>query len=141
MSLLYLADANILSERHRPRPNPGVVAAMQRHEHEIAMGAPVWHEMLFGARRLPPSRRRARLEQYLEGVRRNFPILPYDTSAAEWHAAERARLTALGRTPPFVDGQIASIAYTNDLTLVTANVADFAQFRGLRVEDWRSAET
>jgi tRNA(fMet)-specific endonuclease VapC len=38
--------------------------------------------------------------------------------------------------PPFADGQIASIAATRDLTLVTANVADFERFEGLRVEDW-----
>jgi tRNA(fMet)-specific endonuclease VapC len=140
MSLLYLADANVLSERHKPRPNFGVLAAMRRHEYEIATAAPVFHELLFGVQRLPPSRRRIRLEEYFEGVSRRFAILPYDTRAAEWHAAERARLVGLGRTPPFVDGQIAAIAYTNDLTLVTANVADFSIFRGLRVEDWRSPE-
>jgi predicted nucleic acid-binding protein len=42
-------------------------------------------------------------------------------AAAEWHAAERARLAALGKTPPFVDGQITAIAYANSLTLVTLN--------------------
>jgi tRNA(fMet)-specific endonuclease VapC len=141
VSPLYLADTNVLSEGGMPRPNPGVVAAMQRHQHQIVTAAPAWQELLFGVHRLPPSRRRVRLELLLDDLRREFPILPYDTAAAEWHATERARLTALGRTPPFVDGQIAAIAYTNDLTLVTANVADFTLFRGLRVEDWRSTET
>ncbi len=63
-------------------------------------------------------------------------VLPYDQMAAEWHAAERARLGAVGLTPPFVDGQIAAVAHVNDLTLVTANTRDFAHFEGLRIEDW-----
>jgi len=51
---------------------------------------------------------------------------------------ERARLAALGRTLPFVGGQIAAIARTNNLVLVTANAVDFRDFAGLTIEDWRS---
>jgi tRNA(fMet)-specific endonuclease VapC len=88
---------------------------------------------------LPPSSRRRALEQYLNDVvRATLPILPYDHAAAEWHAAERVRLANIGKTPPYVDGQIAAIARMNDLTLVTANAADFVNFADLRVEDWRS---
>jgi tRNA(fMet)-specific endonuclease VapC len=138
-SVRYLLDANALSEPTRVRPNRGVVDRIERHRAESATGAPAWHEMWFGARRLPPSAKRRQLEEYMDNiVAAGLPILPYDTAAADWHAAERARLTALGRTPPFVDGQLAAIAQTNGLVLVTANVADFRIFEGLRVEDWRS---
>jgi tRNA(fMet)-specific endonuclease VapC len=70
-------------------------------------------------------------------VRATMPILDYDEIAAEWHAAERARLVARGDTPPFADGQIAAIAKVHDLTLVTFNDADFKRFDGLRIEVWR----
>ena len=66
----------------------------------------------------------------------SFPILDYDQRAADWHALERARLVASGRTPPFVDGQIAAIARVNELILVTSNKADFTGFRGLQVKTW-----
>lgn len=66
----------------------------------------------------------------------NFPVLEYDREAADWHALERARLSASGRTPPFTDGQIAAIAHVNDLILVTGNSRDFEGFQGLRLEDW-----
>ncbi len=66
----------------------------------------------------------------------SFPILEYDSAAAEWHAAERARLEKAGETPPFVDGQIAAIASVNYLVLVTANEADFRRFNGLQVQSW-----
>ena len=112
---------------------------MRQHWEVAATAALVYHEMVFGARRLASGRTRAAIERYLDQVvRATLPILPYDTAAAAWHAAERARLSALGQVPPFVDGQIAAIACTNGLTVVTANVADFRLFDGLDVEDWRA---
>ena len=65
-----------------------------------------------------------------------MPILPYDTLAAEYHAAERARLAGLGKTPSFVDGQIAAVAHANELVLVTVNLSDFREFRDVQLEDW-----
>jgi len=88
---------------------------------------------------LPPSKKRRAIEKYLlEVVAPTVPILPYDASAAEWHASERARLTRLGRTPPFVDGQIAAVARLNGLEVVTTNVEDYLDFEGITVRDWRS---
>src|SRR5436190_936997 len=65
-----------------------------------------------------------------------FPVLPYSGAAAAWHARERARLEAEGFPRPFADGQVAAIAATEDLVLVTRNVEDFAGYRRLRVESW-----
>lgn len=110
---------------------------LQAHDLEIAIPSPVWHELRFGCARLPRSNRRATIERYLEDVvLPNFPIIEYDQQAADWHARERARLAALGRTPPFVDGQIAGISKVQGLTLVTRNVSDFSFFEGLRVHNW-----
>jgi tRNA(fMet)-specific endonuclease VapC len=39
-------------------------------------------------------------------------------------------------TKAFSDGQIASIATSNDLILVTNNVADFQYFENLKIENW-----
>ena len=63
-------------------------------------------------------------------------ILPYDERAAEWQAEERARLEKAGRQTPFVDAQIAAVAVTNGIPIVTANLADFAAFRGLGLQNW-----
>ena len=77
------------------------------------------------------------IERYIEDVvLESFPILEYGWEAADWHARERARLNAVGRTPSFVDGQIAAIAHSNALVLVTSNTVDFRAFDGLRVENW-----
>jgi tRNA(fMet)-specific endonuclease VapC len=137
VSINYLLDTNVVSEPLRPRPNPKVLARLKSHEEELAVASPVWHELWFGCQRLSASAKRTAIERYLnEVVAISMPILPYDQAAAEWHAAERARLTALGKTPPFVDGQIMAIAYSNSLTLVTLNPSDYKEFAEVKVENW-----
>lgn len=134
----FLLDTNALSEAVRPAPNARLMERLAAHHAECATAAPVWNELVYGCRRLPESARRRALERYIfEVLRPHLSVLPYDQRAAEWHASEQARLEPLGRTPPFVDGQIAAIASTNGLTLVTANAPDFAGFEGLHLEDWR----
>ncbi len=133
--LRYLLDTNILSERARRRPDPGVQSRLHAHKHEVCTAAPILHELQYGLARMPDGVRKQRLTRYLERVLL-LEILPYDRDAARWHAEERARLTRRGRVPPFVDGQIAAVAATNGLTLVTRNTDDFDDFTNLSVEDW-----
>lgn len=138
MTRRYLLDTNILAEPLRPKPDDQILEKLKRHEKEIAIASVVWHEMWFGCYRLPMSARRGAIETYLtQVVAPAIPILPYDRAAAEWHARERARLAAIGTTPPFADGMIAAVARTNDLTLVTLNVADFQSFDELRCVNWQ----
>ncbi len=138
MTLRYLLDTNILSYAFRSSPDSAVVRKLREHEGEIATAAPVWHELRFGCGLMPESSRRAALERFLgDVILPNVPILDYDRPAAEWHAAERVRL-GRGGTPPFVDGQIAAIAFVNGLTLVTDNEADFRRFERLDIENWVS---
>jgi tRNA(fMet)-specific endonuclease VapC len=133
----YLLDTNVLSESVKTAPQKTVLKSIKRHQHEIVTAAPVWHELYFGCQRLPVSRKREILEKYLNDViKPNMIILPYDELAAEWHAKERARLSSMGNTPSFVDGQIASIAKVNGLILVTRNIADFKKFSKLKLENW-----
>lgn len=133
----FLLDTSIVSAPIAKVPNLDVLAQLQEHGPACAIPSPVWHELLFGCRRLPRGRRRNALEAYLEEVvHTTLPILPYDEAAATWHAGERARLAAAGQTAPFVDGQIAAVAAVHGLTLVTANTADFRKFRGVTLVDW-----
>jgi len=134
----YLLDTNILSEAIKPIPSINVLNRLQQHRNEMGICSPVWHELLFGAYRLPVSAKREKLERYLYQVVRQLPILPYDLESAEWYAQKRARLTQMGKTAPFIDGQIAAIAKVNQLILVTANVKDYDYFPEVVVENWFS---
>lgn len=136
----YLVDANVLSEALKTAPDKSVMKMFEKWENEIVTAAPVWHELQFGCRRLPRSRKREVIASFLNDiVKRTMLILPYDDRAAEWHARERARLSSKGSTPSFVDGQIAAISVVNGLILITRNVNDFKEFIRLKVQNWHSA--
>jgi tRNA(fMet)-specific endonuclease VapC len=137
VTLKFLLDTTIVSAPIAKEPNRRVVKKLEQQSDHCAIAAPVWHELTYGASRLPPGKRRTALEEYLHRVvRSSFPILAYDESAAEWHGRERARLEEDGRAPPFVDGQIAAIAFTHGLVLVSANTRDFRAFADLETADW-----
>lgn len=138
-ALKYLLDTNVLSEPVRALPDGGVLARLKKAGELVATSAINWHELHHGLALLPPSRKRESVAAWLDTLREaRLPVLPYSDEAAEWHAAERARLAAKGLTPPFADGQIAAVAHVHALTLVTRNVADFKHFSGLKIQNWFS---
>ncbi|MBI9084704.1 MAG: type II toxin-antitoxin system VapC family toxin [Desulfobacterales bacterium] len=133
----FLLDTNVLSEAINTTPNLNVLKMMELHQGEIATAAPVWHELRYGSERLGKSKKKEILETFLQGaILPNVPILPYDQRAAEWHAQKRASLSSMGKTPSFVDGQIAAIAFVNGLVMVTRNGSDFQCLEDLRIANW-----
>jgi len=137
VGITYLVDTNIVSEMMKPRPNQNAFNKWHIEKGKTAIAAVTWHELLFGTFQLPSSRRRTSYMDFLHRqLLTTMPVLVYDQVAAEWHAQERARLTLVRRPPAFADGQIAAIAATNELILVTRNVSDFTDFSDLIVENW-----
>lgn len=139
MRVTHLLDTNILSALYRARPGDPLHARVDEMEGALAIATPVWHELRYGCGLLEEGRRKEALRRFLEEVvRPTCAILPYDPAAADWHAEARIRQHRIGKPAPFVDGQIAAIAFVNDLVLVTDNVSDFEAFPTLRVENWLS---
>lgn len=135
--MLYLLDTNIISNLMRPAVDFDLARSVQENTGECAIPSPVWHELLFGVYRLPESKRRASFERFLfDFLMTRFPIVDYDKKAAERHAEERARLTKSGKTPSYINGQIAAIGLELDMTVITRNTKDFTIFNGLRVSRW-----
>ena len=136
----FLLDTSTVSAAMWKVPDPGVLAKLGEHGGECAISAQVWHELQYGVGRLARGKRRIILETFLgEVINPTLPILPYDERAAEWLAEERVRLEKAGKQSPVVDGQIASVAATNGIPVVTANLSDFSIFKGLAVHNWVSS--
>lgn len=135
--LIYLLDSNILSEPTKPQPHRHVVDLLDEHAHHVAMSVITWHELLYGCKRLPNGKKKTRLLRYFEElIAPNVPILPFTRDMALWLADERSRLAGVGRSKPFVDGQIAATAAVEGMTLVTRNTKDFVDYEGLQFENW-----
>jgi tRNA(fMet)-specific endonuclease VapC len=133
----YLLDTNVISEAIKTAPHQHVMHKLEQHQEEIATATPVWHELRYGCNRLPVSKKRSLIEAYLtQVVWQTMAIFPYDAAAADWHAEQRARLVAAGKSPSFVDGQIAAVAAVNELTLVSRNAKDYEHFTGINVQNW-----
>ncbi len=64
----YLLDTNVVSECVKTGPNEFVFHMLERHQHEIVTAAPVLHELQYGCRRLPRSRKRRIIESFLNDV-------------------------------------------------------------------------
>ncbi len=72
------------------------------------------------------------MESYLA----NHPNLDFDSGAARAFGELRADLERKGTTIGAYDLQIAAIALTHDLTLVTHNTREFGRVPNLTLEDW-----
>jgi tRNA(fMet)-specific endonuclease VapC len=135
--IVYLLDTNILSEPAKKNPDSNVMQLFEEHDGQFATSAIVWHELNYGCAALPDSKRKSELQSYLSTLANNgLLILPYDHSAAEWFAQQRAVLKVCGKTAAYVDGEIAAVAVVNNLTLVSRNTDDFQFFEGLIIENW-----
>lgn len=66
MKIQFLLDSNIISEPCRPMPNTNVLNKLHLHRAEVAVASIVVHEMLYGCLRLPQSKRRDLLGQYIQ---------------------------------------------------------------------------
>ncbi len=139
MNALYLLDTNIISEPLKLIPDQNVLDGLKMNEGNTVICSPVLHELQYGMERLPKSKKKILILEYINNVIiPSLPILPYGSEAAVNHAGLRAKLEAEGRIIGFVDSQIASIAMTNNLILVTRNLKDFENIEGLQLENWFS---
>lgn len=63
-------------------------------------------------------------------------VLSYGAKAAHWRAEQDAKLRHSGLPRPLHEAQIAAVAASQNLTLITRNLRDFEPYEGLRLENW-----
>lgn len=141
MNKAYLLDTNIVSEFTRERPNKNVIALYEARKNICAISATSFQELVYGAEKMPEGKRKNSIKIFIENLKNNIEIIPYDGFAAEICGRLSGQCSAEGKTLPYADTQIAATAIANGMVLVTHNTQDFSQATErsfLRVEDWFS---
>ncbi|UCE31578.1 MAG: type II toxin-antitoxin system VapC family toxin [Burkholderiales bacterium] len=127
---MYLLDTNVVSELMRPRPHSAVVSWLDvRSAAELWVSAVTVADIWLGIQLISDAGRRAQLAEAVEAVfEDDFEdrCLPFDALAAVHYAAIVSHRTASGRPISVEEAQIAAIARSCDLTVVTRNMRDFA---------------
>ncbi len=132
----YLLDTCVISELVKLQPNEKVVNWLKAQpEVSLFLSSITFGEIQKGISKLPAGRKRRALQDWLdhdltERFRRR--ILPVDTRAAVTWGRIRAEAEAKGKSIPVIDGLIAAIGMTNDMTVATRNVKDMPD-GGVRV--------
>lgn len=140
MKKIYLLDTNVISEVTRPVPDEKLLANLEFHHDTCAISTITWFELLKGVELLEDGQKKDKLHSFLfDYVLPSFEVVTYDLHAADINANLVAKLIKLGKTPPILDTQIASIAIANNMVLVTQNTKDFEVFATedvLMLESW-----
>lgn len=132
-----LIDASVLIEHERGRVDLEQHLA-GREQEKFFLSVVTASELLHGVHRATDPNVRARRSAFVEAVLERFPLLSVDLATARAHARLWAGLMAEGRLIGPHDLWIAATCLAHGLTMVTANVREFARVPGLAVESWAS---
>lgn len=134
---MYLFDTDFVVELLRGRLAASADARLRRvpvaqqHISSVTLS-----ELVYGARRSArPAHHLNMIETVLLPCVR---LVTFDAGAAYLAGTLRARLEHDGEPLSFPDLQIAAMAMSNELVLVTGNARHFARVPGLRIENWLS---
>ncbi len=124
----FLLDTNIISEAGKKKPNGKVMNWLLAHEPDSVVPSVAVAERFQGAHHAPTEARERLLAELDALVNEDAGrILPFDAEAARVWGEYVAR-PALKRKPRgYPDTQIAAIALSRGLTVVTRNVQDFPE--------------
>ncbi len=142
---MFILDTNVISELMRPAPAPQVLAWVDAQPaRDLFITTIAQAEILFGLALLPAGRRKDALAapaKHLLGAVFVHRTLGFDQEAAVAYAALAAASRNAGRTIAPFDLQIAAIALSRRMAVVTRNTRDFADLGLTLVDPWTAPAT
>jgi predicted nucleic acid-binding protein len=131
---VFLFDTDTLSNLGKLHPSPRLLRHLATTPGPIYTSAITVAEIARGAyKSQTPALFLTRLATTLQSF---SGVFPFDRQAAEVYGKIAADLERHGLPIGFADAQIAAIALSQALTVITHNVTHFTRVPGLRVEDW-----
>lgn len=128
---MIILDTNVVSEMMRVTPAPVVVTWLNDQDASLLfLTAVTVGEVRYGLRILPQGKRQRFLEEGFEKILAEAftgRILAFDEAAAHRYGEVMGRRKEIGRPLDILDGQIASIAWSNGCSIATRNVEDFIE--------------
>lgn len=144
MKPLFLLDTNIISELFRNSPDTSVSAKINFHQNRCAIASTTWNELLYGVNIMPEGKRKDFYTSILINIiQSRFQIISLDSHAALIQADIRSRLKEKGTPKDYPDTEIAAIAVSNGMILITRNKKDFepmTEISPLMLDNWFSGE-
>lgn len=140
--MTYLLDTNVLSELVSKKRTLAVVDWITSLDNDqlyvsvISVG-----ELRFGINRLPQSKRKRQLTEWLDGTllpSLGKNLLPVDLAIINRWAYLNAKLERIGSRPPLTDSLIAATADVHGLTIATRNIKDFQALSLPLFNPWRT---
>ena len=132
---MWLPDTNVWIRYLNPQSSPVKACFLRCPADQIFLCDVVKAELYFGAFK---STRRDENLILLDELGNNFLSFPFDGNAARHFGRIRADLAKTGNPIGPYDLQIAAIALSHSLTLVTHNTREFSRVSGINLEDWET---
>ncbi len=124
----YLLDTCIISELIKPFPDKKIISWLKNEPSQsLFLSVITIGEIRKGLSKLPVSVKKEKLTVWLNILLEEYGerILTIDLSVAENWGEIQGRAEKAGTPMLSIDGLIAAITYTNNMTLVTRNENDF----------------
>jgi toxin FitB len=125
---MIILDTNLLSEPLKKKPDPAVLAWLDRQAPEtLYLTTITLAELQAGIEILPVGKRRTALQEATTEAVAQFKarVLPFDQESAHAFGRVFAGTQAIGNPIHFGDCAIAAIAVRNRFTLATRNVREY----------------
>ena len=137
--MAYLLDTNVISEKTKPQPNPGVLEWLEHHAvSETYLSVITLGEIEQGIVLLGNTKRARAYRLWLEKLEREFSghILEIDRQVEHTWARITARAIQTGKTIGYANSLIAATGVTHNLSIVTRNTDDFVAATKNLINPW-----